>query len=47
MDKPLQVKNFPPGIKRKFRARVVELGLTMKKAIIEAMTAWLDANRNR
>ena len=44
---PLQVKNFPPAPKRKFRARVIELGTTMKKAILEAMQLWIDANRNR
>jgi hypothetical protein len=44
---PLQVKNFPATMKRKFRARVIELGSNMRDAIVEAMKLWLDANRNR
>ena len=43
----LEVKNFPAAMKRKFRARVIELGSNMRDAIVEAMKLWLDANRNR
>lgn len=41
---PLQVKNFPTREKRWFRARALELGMSMKAALIEAMRLWLDAN---
>ena len=44
---PLQVKNFPICPKRKFRARALELGLSMKTALIEAMRLWIDHNHER